>query len=148
VYGDQKPVPRHCDPDRFGMSVPGGGWQPFRAFIETVNCACGHRQCLAIGIAPGEGEEERLEEALAMAQDIAEGPCLSCRPSRSRELCRPATPCGEERPASPSPPSGGSGLHKELAEPVKPIKQAYDRAQQRVNGRLVPKKGRQQRART
>lgn len=148
MYGDDQSVPRHCDPDRFGMSVVNEdgshGWQPFRAFIETVNCACGHRQNLAIGIRPGEGEEERLEEALAMVEEVSQGPCLSCRPSRSRELCRPATPCGEDRPASPSPPARESGLEQ---EPKPAFRQAYDKAQQRVNGRLVPKKGRQ-RART
>lgn len=85
VDPNDKPVPRYCDPDRFGISEL-GGWQPFAAKVQTIVCACGHTQHLAIGVKPGEGEEDRWDTAQAMAEQLEQGPCLSCRPSRAREV--------------------------------------------------------------
>ena len=83
-WQNEKPVPRHCDPRRFGMSTP-DGWRPFVGHIHSIRCACGRAQRCAIGVLPGDGEEDRLDTAIALCEAKEQGPCLSCRPSKARD---------------------------------------------------------------
>lgn len=99
-----KVTPRHCDPGKFGLSIPGGGWQPFRARLAQVVCACGHTQHCAVGVLPGKGEEDREDTAQALLELLETGPCLSCRPSKARDLWGKRSSNVEEGTgASPAP---------------------------------------------